>query len=456
VFSNKNVGFRAVTVSGYTISGADAGNYNIIQPTGLAANITARALSVTGTPVASDKVYDGLTADTISGASLAGVISGDIVDLGGRFADKNVGVGKAVTLVMSGADAGNYSLTPVGGLTADITAKVLTITGTPVGVNKVYDGTLTDTISGAALSGIVGADKVSLGGLFADKNVGAGKAVTLVMTGAGAGNYSFTPVGGLTADITPRTLTVSAKGMNKVYDAGTNATVTLKTNAVGGDVITTAYTDAAFLDKNVGTGKTVNVNGISVGGADAGNYILSNTTATATASIGKLNLAVTGVTADNKVYDGTTAATLSGTAVISALGSDVVALGGTGVGVFSNKNVGFRAVTVSGYTISGADAGNYNIIQPTGLAANITARALTITADNITRLYGLSNPLLTYSVGGMGLASGDTLATVFTGALTTAAVVSSPAGSYAITQGTLATNSNYIITTFINGVLTVQ
>ena len=458
VFANKNVGVgKAVTVSGYTISGADAGNYNIIQPVGLTADITALALSLSGTPVTTNKVYDGKTTDIISGATLAGVVSGDTVNLGGLFADKNVGVGKAVSLTLTGTDAHNYSITPVGGLSADITALALSISGTPAGVNKVYDGKTTDTISGASLLGVVAGDKVTLSGLFADKNVGTGKAVTLTLTGTSAGNYSITPAGGLSADITARALTVSAKGVNKVYDAGTNASVTLTSNAVAGDVLSTAYTDAAFLDKNVGTGKTINVSGISVGGTDAGNYILSNSTATATASINKLNLAVTGVTANSKVYDGTTAATLGGTAAVTALGGDVVTLGGSGVGVFANKNVGVgKAVTVSGYTISGADAGNYNIIQPKGLVADITARALTITADNITRLYGLSNPLLTYSVGGMGLASGDTLATVFTGALATAAVVSSPAGSYAITQGTLATNSNYIITTFNNGVLTVQ
>ena len=45
-------------------------------------------------------------------------------------------------------------------------------------------------------------------------------------------------------------------------------------------------------------------------GADAANYT-ANTTATTTADISAKGLTVSGVTADNKAYDGTTAATLS-------------------------------------------------------------------------------------------------------------------------------------------------
>ena len=73
--------------------------------------------------------------------------------------------------------------------------------------------------------------------------------------------------------------------MNKSYDGTTSATVTLATDAIGGDVVTAAYTSASFADKNVGNGKPVSVSGISISGADAGNYTLLNTTASTTANI---------------------------------------------------------------------------------------------------------------------------------------------------------------------------
>src|SRR5581483_7962053 len=87
-----------------------------------------------------------------------------------------------------------------------------------------------------------------------------------------------------TANITAATLTVSATGVNKVYDRTTAATVTLGDNRIAGDVFTATYTNASFADKNVGTNKTVTVTGISISGADAANYA-ANATATTTADI---------------------------------------------------------------------------------------------------------------------------------------------------------------------------
>lgn len=73
------------------------------------------------------------------------------------------------------------------------------------------------------------------------------------------------------------------------------------------------------------------------------------------------------MSAGNKVYNGNTLADLFGTASVSPLGSDAVVLSGTGIANFADKNVGNnKTVTVSGYTLSGADAANYNLVQPTG------------------------------------------------------------------------------------------
>ena len=61
--------------------------------------------------------------------------------------------------------------------------------------------------------------------------------------------------------------------------------MTLADDRVAGDSLSLAYTAATFNNKNVGTGKPVSVTGITVSGADAGNYT-PNTTANATADIG--------------------------------------------------------------------------------------------------------------------------------------------------------------------------
>src|SRR6185436_11114881 len=120
---------------------------------------------------------------------------------------------------------------------------------------------------------------------FSDKNVADGKLVSvsgIAITGTDAGNYTFNTTASTTADITARALTVSASGINKVYDGNADATVNLSDDRVAGDVFTDSYASASFSDKNVADGKNVSVSGIAITGTDAGNYTF-NTTASTTA-----------------------------------------------------------------------------------------------------------------------------------------------------------------------------
>jgi hypothetical protein len=129
LFADKNVGLgKGVTVSGFALSGVDAANYSMVQPTGMTANITARSLAVTGVSVAS-KVKDGNVTATLVGGGIA-AIAGDAVTLDRSFAvgtylDDAIGTGKPVTasgFALSGLDSTNYSILQPTGLTGDITA----------------------------------------------------------------------------------------------------------------------------------------------------------------------------------------------------------------------------------------------------------------------------------------------------------------------------------------------
>src|SRR5207249_10233950 len=147
-----------------------------------------------------------------------------------------------------------------------------------------------------------------------------------------------------TADITARPLLHDAPPIYKTYDGATTATVTLSDNRASGDVLTDSYTTASFATKNVGVGKTVSVSGISISGTDAGNYTF-NTTASTTADITPRALTVpaTGV---NKVYDGTTAATV--TLSDDRISGDVLLDGYTSA-TFDTKDVGtVKTVSVAG------------------------------------------------------------------------------------------------------------
>jgi hypothetical protein len=394
-FANKNVGTgKVVTVTGYTLTGADAGNYNLIEPGNLTANITPATITVSGV-TAGNKVYDTTLTDTLGGSASITALGSDNVTLSGTgsgsFANKNVGTGKTVTVSgysLAGTDAGNYTLIEPTGLTANITPATLTVSGVSAN-NKVYDTTVTAALVGSPTVSALGGDSVTVGGTgsgtFANKNVGTGKTVTVAgytLTGTDAGNYVLVEPTGLSANIVAANLNVAGlTANNKVYD--TSATATLGGSAtiaaLGSDSVTLNGTGSgSFANKNVGTGKAVTVTGYTLTGADAGNYNLVEP-ANLTANITPASIAVSGVTASNKVYDTTLTDSLGGSASITALGSDNVTLSGTGSGSFANKNVGTgKAVTVTGFTLTGTDAGNYTLVEPTGLTASVTPATLTV------------------------------------------------------------------------------
>jgi formylglycine-generating enzyme required for sulfatase activity len=81
---------------------------------------------------------------------------------------------------------------------------------------------------------------------------------------------------------------------------------------------------------------------------------------------------IIGLSAANKQYDGTTTATVTGTATISGkVGSDDVTA--SGIAAFTDALVGNgKTVTFSGWSLGGADAGNYSLsAQPASVTANI-------------------------------------------------------------------------------------
>ncbi|WP_420225833.1 YDG domain-containing protein [Pigmentiphaga litoralis] len=389
-FADKNAGNgKTVTVSGLTIGGADAGNYVIDTSAATATTANIGKAQLTVGAAATDKVYDATTRATVTLNDNR--LGTDQLTLGyanAAFADKNAGNGKTVSvdgITLAGADAGNYAVNTGTSTTANIAKAQLTVGAT--GIDKVYDTTTVATV--ALNDNRLGADQLTLAygnAAYADKNAGNGKTVSvggITVTGADAGNYVANTTAATTADIAKAQLTVGATGVDKVYDTTTVATVNLNDNRLGTDQLTLGYANAAFADKNAGSGKTVAVNGITIGGADAGNYVV-NTGASTTANIAKAQLTV-GATGIDKVYDATTGATVA--LNDNRLGTDQLTLGYANA-AFADKNAGSgKAVTVDGITIAGADAGNYAVNTGTSTTANIGKAQLTVGATGIDKVY---------------------------------------------------------------------
>ncbi|MEO1830597.1 MAG: YDG domain-containing protein [Pseudomonas sp.] len=381
-FDDKNAGTgKTVTVSG-ALSGADAGNYALSASSiTTTANITAKVIDLINA-VAQSKVYDG-TLDADVTADLAGVISGDDLQLAvsGAFDDKNAGTGKTVTVngALSGADAGNYSLSGAA-TTANISAKVIDLINA-VAASKTYDGTTNAAVT-ADLDGVVSGDDlaVALNGAFDDKNAGTGKTVTVTgsLSGLDAGNYTLNGPLTTTADISAKVIDlINAVAASKTYDGTSDADVAADLSGVlSGDDLQLAVS-GEFDDKNAGTGKTVTVNG-ALSGADAGNYALSSSSITTTADITAKVIDLINAAAASKTYDGTSDADVAADLAGVVSGDDLqLAVSGA----FDDKNAGTgKTVTVNG-ALSGADAGNYAL----------SASSVTTTADISAKVIDLIN-----------------------------------------------------------------
>ncbi|HEX3385850.1 MAG TPA: YDG domain-containing protein, partial [Mucilaginibacter sp.] len=400
--SNSTITFTVTTSSstpagtyGFTIKITDnnlgGGPYS---SSGRTLVVSPKALTVTGL-AANNKTYDRTTTATLSGTPvLNGVVGSDVVSLSGTptatFASLNAGTGIAVTVsgyTLTGANANDYTLTQPTGLTANITAKTLTVAGA-LASNKAYDGTTAATVTGGVLSGVIAGDIVTVSGTgtFASPNVGNNIAVSVVLSGANASNYTLTQPG-ITANITLASLTITANNVSKQYGTtltgGAGSAAFTASGLQNGETVgsvTITYGTGSASTAAIGT----YIGSVTPGAATSGTFTVSNysiTYVTGKIIVTQAPLTITGLSGVSKVYDGTATATLSGAAILNGvIGGDVVTLGGTPIATFPGKNVGAGlAITVTGYTISGANAGNYSLVQPTGLTANITAKALTIT-----------------------------------------------------------------------------
>ena len=338
-------------------------------------------------------------------------------------------------------------------LRVTILPKELTLTGATV-TTKTYDQNSDAAIAGTlVLTGKVGSDEVSLGnyisGEFAQSDAGTLIPVytSMTLTGAQAGRYTLAQPS-LAGTITPIGLTVTGAAVtSKQYDRNTDAEITgatLSTGVLNGDIVTLiTATAGTFASSAVNTGITVSP-AMTLSGTSAGNYSLTQPTLTGT--ITSKELTISGLTADNKPYDSGTTATATGTpALVGVLTGDVdvVSLGGTAVFNFATPGAGTAiAVNTTGYTLSEAASGNYILIQPT-LAADITAKAMVVTADaSQTKVYSASSssdPTFTYTnspallsgvaiTGSLGRAEGEVV------------------GDYAYAIGSLTAGINYSLT----------
>lgn len=274
--SKANISGDAVDVSKLTVTYTkdgktvaeprDAGTYDVAisyEDTNYIGSTTAKLIinkkevSVKGFE-AQSKVYDGKADAEVNStnAKLYGMIEGTDVgfDKSGltfKFDDKNVGTSKAVKntapITLTGTDAGNYNLTnPIVELTADITAKPVTVTADVT--EKAYNGRTDDAKVNMIASGIIAGDDVQIvptKGVYANADAGDAVEVTVfhAVSGDDANNYNFEIANKAYGKVNKADLNVTLTAPAAVtYDGKTHEVSSVTDNRVKTDSGKTLYT----------------------------------------------------------------------------------------------------------------------------------------------------------------------------------------------------------------------
>ena len=278
-FSDANVGTnKTITVSGGTLSGEKSGNYQLIYPTDLKADIAAAKLvAVSFIPPASlvyDRIAKSHTATATGPSSL-------ILTYTGRNATTYSNVAAPVVVgdytVTATTPDSNYS----GSQSQDfsITSKELTISGAAA-TSRTYNGLTNVVVSGGSLKGVETGDTVNLvgspAGSISSAAVGTNKPVAVTgyaINGSDAGNYTLAQPTGLTVDISKATPVISAAPTAGPINFG---------QTVGDSVLTggTADVEGAFAftqPSTTPTGTGTTVQGVIFTPTDTTNYANATT-----------------------------------------------------------------------------------------------------------------------------------------------------------------------------------
>ena len=399
------------TAASCPLKDKNGGSYTITVPDNLIYDGNGKAATVTGS-------IPGVTEPTITYKKGDTALDSAPTDVGKYTASITLGEGKNAKTASV-----EYS----------ITAKEVTVTGITATDRYYAKDNLEVTLTGGTLTGVISGDTVTIDltkakGMMTNANVGTNKAVTVTgvaLGGADKGNYKLKeqPTG-VTVNITRADAGVIITGAptSKTYgDADFTLTATNGVTESTGNTGKWTWISSDDTVLEIISGADTATPTIRVKKADTTGATLTVTyssithygTANVTIKVNKKDATITGLSADDKEYDRSTTATPTGTAVIDGkVDSDDVTVT-PGTAAFADKDVGTdKTVTFTGYSLSGADAGNYNLkAQPASVTATIAAKEVTITSlTAANRSYEKDNLSVALTSGTLtGVITGDTV-----------------------------------------------
>lgn len=276
---------------------------------------------------------------------------------------------------------------------------------------------------------------------------GAGEA-TIYVKRNGDANYNDSAEASVRVIVAPKSVTIGGmNAYNKTYDGNDTAEIYTGSSSMEGiinfDDVQIDYTNAIakFADQNVASSISVSFSGFGLTGTKAGNYELVAQPAGVHGQIYQREVTISGITANNKVYDGTPSAVLNLSNVVfnNIIDGDSLSLSATGI--FEDANAGINnTVNINNLLLGGTSVSNYKLAgsgNQTTTTASIIPKTIVITPDaGQSKNYGKADGVLTFThpgyiveeiagfTGYLGRTAGETV------------------GSYPINLGTLALDDN--------------
>ncbi|MEA4954537.1 MAG: YDG domain-containing protein [Pseudoflavonifractor sp.] len=441
----------------------DGGSYAAVAPAAGAVSITGvGSVTITATKAGGDNYEDATATYTFAAAKAepnVGMVSYGSTDLiypatalttvNGKLTKSGAAAGTLAladgmiftvgtndyTWVFTPSDSANYQ-TAIGTISLTVTADTLSsieAAGTPGKTAYNYGDTF-DKTGLTIIANYVSGNTGVVTNLVTSASLAVGQtSVTLSYTEGGV--TKTCTVSGITVNKATAAIT-GVSVPNRVYNGSTIAPTgaaickvgdTDVTNGCGTLVYTytgtgsTSYADSSISPTNAGTYKLVvslaDGNANYTGASDAINF-----------TIVPKQLAITGLTATNRAYDGTSAVTLTGGILDGKVGSDDVTATIPVSGTINGAGIGTgKTVTVTKPELSGSTAANYTLADISGVTVDIAPAQIIITGDGtvaVTKPY-----------------DGTTAAGILNGALTFSGKIGSEDVSVTATPGTYAADA---------------
>ena len=430
-------------VGEYSITAAEADgnfNYTVSFANGGKGTLTIQPKEISIDWEVQNFIYNGNYQQPNAAAKQDSLVGNDTCELTVSDAGKDAGVYTAEVVKLSNP---NYKLPENKTLEFTIQPKVLDVKWS--NLEFIYDGT--EKLPTASLTGIVDGDICEFQVSGAATAVGTYTAKTELVNSK---NYKLsknaeaqfvikkldpsfqapTAVTGLTYNGESQTLLVAGetKDGTFLYKVGDGDWTQALPTAVKAGTYTVLYKVVG--DENHGDSETGQLS----------------------VTIAKKAVVVKGITAKDKIYDGTTSVVLNYSTVQFEGKLEKDSLEVSAAGAFAEKNAGQKKVVITNLVLKGASIGNYELAkagQQSETTAKIQAKEITVTANNAKKDLGKADPKLTYTAE--GLVGKDTLS-----GITVVRAAGETMGTYTITvSASAAANPNYKIT-FKTGTFTIE